>query len=91
MCFLILALAGVALAVVFLRAEQTRCAARTLAMESRRIELRSELWALQTRAARLRAPHQIRDRVGRLEAAVAAPDSSDALRGPTRLAVDRGD
>jgi len=90
-CLLIFAFAATALAVVYLRTQQTRSASRLLAMEGQRLELRSELWSLQTRAARLRSPQQIRQRVRTLNAAVQAPDEEAVLRGPAKLAVDRGE
>ena len=61
--FLIAALAGIALAAVHLRLEQTRCASRVLALESQWVALRGQWWALQARTARLRTPRRIRDRV----------------------------
>ena len=80
----------VALTLVCLRGAQTQSAARTLRLEARRTELRSELWSLETRAARLRAPRQIRERVDVLDAAVMAPDDKARWRSPARLAADRG-
>ena len=62
-CTLLVAFAVIALAVVYLRAEQTRCAARTLAIESMRITVRRELWRVQAGVARLQAPTRIRDRM----------------------------
>ena len=62
-CGLFGVLVVVALAVVYLRVEQTRCAAKTLALESRWIALRRELWQVQTGAARLRAPGRLHDRM----------------------------
>ena len=63
MSALLVALAGIALAIVCLRAEQTRIAAKTLRLEDRWIRQRRELWALQTSIARLRTPDRIRERV----------------------------
>ena len=81
-CALLLALAGIAFTVVWLRGEQTRAAARTLSLESRWIQLRRELWAAQTAVARLRTPHAIRDRLDWFEPSLTPPES-----GPMRLVV----
>lgn len=59
-------MAGIALAVVCLRTEQTRCAADLLRHEARWIELRRQSWALQARAARLSAPARVHQRLDRL-------------------------
>lgn len=56
---LLAVVAAVGLGLVSLRAEQTRCAAEMLKLESRRTHLRREWSALQARAARLRAPERI--------------------------------
>ena len=62
-CGLITAFASVALAMVVLRAEQTRCAAAALRHEARWSSARREMWHVQSIAARLRAPEQIRARL----------------------------
>ena len=59
-CGILIALAVVALAVVFLRSEQTRFAADTLRLERESIALRRQLWRLQTGVARLRSPERVR-------------------------------
>ena len=61
------ALATIAFAVVWLRAEQTRVAARMLGHEYRWVQKRRELWAVQAEVARLRTPHAVRDRVERVD------------------------
>lgn len=67
-----------ALAVVHLRAEQARCAARILKSEGERIALRGELWELQASVARLKSPVEIHDRLRRMRelAAAKAEDST---------------
>jgi hypothetical protein len=77
--FLIGAVALLALAVVTLRSEQARAAARTVALESRWIESRRELWKLQTGVARLRAP-------GRLHGSLEWFGAELATRDPQRSA-----
>jgi hypothetical protein len=58
-CVIIVVLGGVALAVVCVRAEQTRAAAGSLALERKCITLRRELWQLQSGVARLRTPSRL--------------------------------
>lgn len=60
---LLLAFAVVAVALVNLRTEQTCATARMLAAQTRRNQLRRELWSLQVRTARLKTPARIRERV----------------------------
>ena len=82
---------ALALAVVGLRAEQARCAARTLAAEARWHELRRELWAVQAEAARLRSPERIHTSVAFFETGLRPPQAgpaeaqftSDQLTRPT--------
>ena len=88
-CVLLAAFAAIALAVVHLRAEQTRCAARMLAIESQWIQLRRDLWGLQTRIARLRAPERIHDRAIAFATGLVPPGSDDAPRKTERLAANR--
>ncbi len=84
-CFLIGALAAIALAAVHLRAEQTRCAADLLKLESRWVALRRDWWELQVRAARLRAPERIHDRVENLQADLFPPALDEPPQRPVRL------
>lgn len=84
-CFLIGALAVVALAAVHLRAEQTRCAADLLKLESKWVALRGDWWELQVRAARLRAPERIHDRVENLQADLFPPAFDEPPQRPVRL------
>jgi len=81
------AFTGLALAVVHLRSEQTRCAFRTLAQESRCVELRRELWRLQTGVARLRAPQRVRDSLDWFQTDLVTP-GFDSGRRAVRLAMD---
>ena len=81
--------AGLALSVVHLRAEQTRCAARALAIEAERIELRRELWALEARVARLRAPERIHYRLELFGSGLVSPDDKDGNQGARRVASNQ--
>ena len=84
-CVVLAALAGIALVVVGLRAEQTRCAGRTLRIESEWAQRRRDLWNLQTQVSRLRAPGRIHEGVTRFDAGVIPP--GDVPPGPSRLLV----
>jgi hypothetical protein len=84
-CALLAAFALTALAVVHLRAEQTRAVARALAIESQSVELRRELWRLQTGVARLKAPGRIHDRVVQFDAGLVPPGSSETPEQPARV------
>lgn len=89
-CVLIASLGGVALAVVVLRAEQTRCAAAVLDCESQWVGARRDWWSLQTRAARLRAPVRIRERIENLPVDQFEPAPKGDEDAPVaRLAADR--
>ncbi len=70
---LIVAMAGIALAVVHLRTEQTRLTAGLLRAESQWIALRREWWSLQTLAARLQAPEHMRRRVAAMYTELVPP------------------
>lgn len=83
--FLIVILGGIALVVVYLRTEQARCAARLLTVESRWIQMRRQRWALQTRAARLRAPQRLYDRFEIVHSPRLSPADRLTLRPPVRL------
>jgi hypothetical protein len=78
-----------ALMLVHLRAEQTRSAASLLRKEARRMELRRELWELQTRSARLRTPQRVIDSAELLPTDLAPPAQEKPLRGPSRLVVQK--
>lgn len=60
-CALVMALGLLALAVVVLRAEQTRMAAESLSLERRCVAMRRQLWQLRTSVARLRTPQRLQD------------------------------
>lgn len=81
--------ASLALAVVHLRAEQTRSAASILRMESEWVRLRSELWGVQTRMARARAPDRIHDRATYLATGLVPPGTKEEIKKENveRLAV----
>lgn len=85
----IAALVLIALAVVHLRAEQTRCAARIVKLDSRWVELRRQRWTLQTRAVRLQAPQRIHDRLENLQSELIGPEVEMAFPPPARLVSDR--
>ena len=82
--FVLIAFAG-----LHLRAEQARSAARTLALESRWVELRRELWGVQTEVARLRAPERIHEWLERFEVELAPPELPTPALAHYRLAADR--
>jgi hypothetical protein len=81
----LLVLGGLALAVVQLRSERVRCAARVAALQSERLRMRRESWNVQMEVARLRAPERIRERVGLLDLAVELPHPP--LPGPRTEAL----
>ena len=85
-CLLIAALAGIALGVVYLRAEQTRCGTRLVRLESQWVELRRQWWGLQTRAARLRAPERIVGRATFLQTDLVPPEDGESPQLAARLA-----
>ena len=87
-CVLLGAFTAIALTVVCLRAEQTRCAARTLAIEARWVELRRELWSVHASISRLRAPGRIHDRVDWFQAGVVPPEEKMVTPRATRLVVN---
>ena len=62
-CGVLTILTAVAIAAVHMRVEQTRCAARLLSVEADRVQIRRELWETQARAARLRSPQRVHDRL----------------------------
>ena len=81
--------AGIALTVVHLRAEQTRCAARMVAIDADWVRLRRDLWGLQTRIARLRAPERIHDRVAAFQTGLVPPGFDEGSRRTERLASNK--
>ena len=83
------AFAGIALTVVHLRAEQTRCVARMVQLDAEWVRLRRELWGLQTRIARLRAPERIHDRVAAFQTGLVPPGIADDSRRTERLAFNK--
>lgn len=85
---LLLMFAGVALGVVYLRTEQARCASRALKSEARWIELRRDLWQVQSGVARLRAPGQVHDRLGWLQSDLVRPMGDEPAR-PKRIVSNR--
>lgn len=83
---LISALTCLALAVVYLRVEQARTAARTLALETRWMELRRELWSVQTGVARLRSPARLYDSLNFFEADLVTRNLKANSNGGLRFA-----
>lgn len=86
---LLAAFAGIALGLVQLRTAQARAAASLLRMEANRIALRRELWAIEMRTARLRAPERIIHAAEMLPADFVPPGPDVPLRGPSTLIVRR--
>ncbi len=86
-CGLFAALGAVAVMLVHLRAEKVRCAARILAMDSERTQLRRELWRVQTRSARLRAPRRLHERVEAGLSDLVAPGSEPRQETAMRVAA----
>ena len=83
------AFAVIALAVMHLRAEQTRCASRVLKIESDWVRLRGDLWSLQTRMARMRAPDRIHDRATYLATGLVPPGVREGAPAGTQRRVER--
>ncbi len=86
-CVLIGAFTAIALSIVYLRVEQTRCAAQTLALEVKWVETRRELWSLQAAAARLRTPGRVHDRLVRFETDLIPPAADDGAEPVRRFAA----
>lgn len=84
-CVLVGLFAVVALALVWLRAEQTRCAADTLRMRQECVTLRRSLWKVQTVAARLRAPERMHNRMGWFRTDLLPPMTDEPSSPPLRL------
>lgn len=89
LALLVVALTGLGLGVVYLRTEQARSAARTLALEMKWIELRGKMWELQTGVARLRAPERIRDRLGWYQSDLRPPGESEVGPSPKLVTSER--
>ncbi len=88
-CLLLACFATLAVAVVHLRSEQTRTASRLAAMDADWVQVRRDLWSLQTRTARLRAPQRIHDRVAAFQTGLVPPGFDGVARGQERLASTR--
>ncbi len=85
-CALLAAFAAIALTVVHLRAEQTRCAARLVTMDGEWVRLRRDLWGYQSRIARLRSPERIHDRVAAFQTGLVPPGFDTDSKRTERLA-----
>ena len=70
---LLLVFGAIALAVVYLRLEQTRTARRIQKIQMELVEIRRESWTAQLAIARLKAPSRLERRVEELNLQVAAP------------------
>jgi len=86
-CVLLACFTVIALTVVHLRSEQTRSAARLAAMDAKWVELRRDLWGVQTRIARLRSPDRIHDRVAAFQTGLVPPGYDDTHKSEERLAA----
>jgi len=86
-CALLSAFAVIALTLVYLRAEQTRCAARTVSIEAKFVEQQRELWRLQTGVARLQAPSRLHDCMERFHADLVPPRANYWWESGTRIAT----
>lgn len=82
---LIAAFAVLAFAVVCLRTRQTHCVADLLRFESRQLALRRERWDVQTRAARMRNPNLLRDRVATLQPDLTPPLPTEKARAHSAM------
>jgi hypothetical protein len=72
------AMAGIGIAVVALRVEQSATLWRIQELQFRETQLRRDIWRQQMELGRLRSPHLVRERVERLKEASAMPaDASD--------------
>ena len=89
LCALLSAFALIALAVVHLRGEQTRCTARTLSLEAELVEQRRELWRLQSSVARLQAPLRLHECMGQFQVDLVPPRTGDWWASGTRMATSR--
>lgn len=85
-CVLLACFTAIALIVVHLRSEQTRSAARLAAMDAKWVELRRDLWGVQTRIARLRSPERIHDRVVAFQTGLVPPGYDETTKTEERLA-----
>ena len=85
-CALLICFTAIALTVVHLRSEQTRSAARLASMDAKWVDLRRELWGVQTRIARLRSPERIHDRVAAFQTGLVPPGYDANTKTEERLA-----
>ena len=89
LCALVSAFAMIALAVVHLRGEQTRCAARAMSIQAESVEQRRELWRLQSSVARLQAPLRLHNCMGQFHVDLVPPRTGDWWASGTRMATTR--
>ncbi len=87
--FVLAGLTVIGLGLVHLRVERRRTVARVLALETEWMRMRSEWWSLQTRAARLRAPQRLRERLRWYDGRLVGPRRLVPPYVPLDLAADR--
>lgn len=87
-CVLGSVLVGLALVCVGLRAEQTRRTAEILELESKWVQLRQERWAMQARAARMRAPNRLHARLRSMDSALQLPSPVRQPENSMRFSYD---
>lgn len=87
-CVLVASLAAIALGVVHLRAEQSRCAVQVMGLEGKWLALRGELGDLQARKARLRTPERLRRRNFFFDTGLVPPDASQPSRADKLASTD---
>jgi hypothetical protein len=86
---LVVSFTVIALTLVHLRAEQTRCAAGSLRAEAESIRLRREQWELQARIARLRTPQRVHDFVDSMQMDLLPPGEETASGSAVLLTSGR--
>lgn len=87
-CVLVLSLAAIALGVVHIRAEQSRCAAQVMATEGKWLTLRGELGDLQARKARLRTPDRLRRRNFFFDTGLVPPGAAEETPADKLVSAD---
>ncbi len=74
---MVASLAAIAIGVVHIRAEQSRCASQVMATEGKWLALRGDLGDLQARKARLRTPNRLRNRNFFFDTGLVPPGESE--------------
>ena len=87
---ILLGFAALAIGVVYLRTERTRSTARLLAHDAEWVRLRRELWSLQTRTARQKAPARIHGSIDQsLHTELLPPGIDEGLSAATAMTEAR--